>query len=852
MKTLALPQLMLPQHVGVLERVGVLLLAVLALWILSAFFRIARGLLTVLLVGIAGYGLMRLAKWGNKVGRTALSWRHQASGMRLPVLRGALGLQTPLIQLGDLWVLLLVLGMVTVAWIGMMRRGYGLGYAVRRVVSVYRRPIRRGKAPLYETPDVVIGLSLGEAEPGLPGDREKSGKKVILRGSDRCLNMGIVGPIGSGKTYRTMKPMIHQDLEAIAKGTLANVLWMSPQPEPSIETYAESLGITVRRIHVIDGQVGGKGTNVRFNPLAGATMDDIVANMNILLNEQTGDKARGAAFFDDMAAQATTDSLQLYRYLYGFDTLGNPVEIDVIGWYDRYLVQMDDLFMDAARVRAMAHGDASTRAHSKDARLDHFQATLWPRLSQAEHKMLERAANSIYSEFGGSVDGKNAEAYKNILRGLRGKVRVLISSPLVQALFGHPGEQSEGEERPNFSFESWIDPPEWMPTKDATSFGNGPDAARAHPGELLSVITGQTETGKLVGRMILVFLQQAVLHRPGKDNDKPPVYTYVDEYPLYATRSIQEIRTQGRKHGHQMVMAMQSRAQMEEVGRGYLHTMEGSTRHWIYLSNLGYEDARFVSQVSGSVSRVKTTRSARQIRAGGLGKDDGHPLVTKSHSEEKVPRFSIEYLRYGLTEHEALYVGVSEQRGQLPQRIRMIEPTIKASLQRKVARASKTSHTAEKRRPISVYPSKAAVARAKRPLFTWGSKTLYVYRYGVSFEADPSDDVSKAEQYATDPPETPTPKGSVVAEPRARLRIIATGDEVPAKNVSSSMETPIEAEPPMRQKIRMAFQDRGKAEVASSQEELGTCPKDGHAYGWRTTQSGETYVACSFCGNKKP
>ncbi|WP_206922927.1 TraM recognition domain-containing protein [Alicyclobacillus suci] len=745
---------------------------IILLVILSTVMRMMRWITAGLVLGFGGYSLYRIANAVNHAVARSAKTGKKPGWITMPYFQGQKVIGVPVLHvngfhnLGVMVDILIIAAIFALVFGAVKSAGYPFLYALNRFVKFFIDPVNFGtKDDTYKFPDVTIGTGIGESEPGLPDASNKAGQKVVIKAKDRFLNMGIIGPIGSGKTFMTMKPMIFEDLENIARGIMANVIWVSPQPEPSVERYAESLGLTVRRIHIIDGQVDGKGTNIRFNPLAGNDIDAIISNVNIVLNEQTGDKGKGDAFFDTMAAQATTDSLQLYKYLYGFDAEGNPVEIDMIGWYDKYLNDMDELFLEAQRVQGVA--DAMEKNGDSDrpfmeSRSEWIRTVVWPKLSNNERVMLKRAAASIINEFGGSSEGKNADAYKNIIRGLRGKVRVLISSGYVQELLGSGIDHVA--DRPNFSFESWIDPQEWQPPKFENPFPSTggwfsrwisnrrykkyvresldtwkAEAPHGRKGELLSVITGQTDTGKLVGRMILVFEQQAVLNRPGRDNDKPPVYAYVDEYPSYATRSINEIRTQGRKHCHSMVTAMQSRAQMEEVGRGYLRTMEGSTRHWVYLSNLGAEDAMDVSKLCGKVKRIRKSKSTRQIRMGGLGRDDGGPLVTTSESEELVDRFSPQYIRYELGENEVIYVGVRNRKGQRPLRMRINEPSEDKALIRKLTKSDMTTTTNPRvKRPerISVYPKTELVAKVKWPLVTFGGKTLFVYRWGMKVEQD--------------------------------------------------------------------------------------------------------------------
>lgn len=794
--------------------------ALLLLMFASFAWRTGRALFALALTGGMGYGLYTLYQKVN----AAMNSRGKNPWIVMPTLNAhhkeaslpVLPVQNT--NYGMIAVLLVMALLILLIWGAVHSSGYSMGYMLNRLWVIFTQPIAKYSklGDFYSFPNATLGTIIGEAEPGLPGSSEGAGKKVTLESKDRFLNMGIIGPIGSGKTYMTMKPMIYQDLESIAQGVMMNAVWVSPQPEPAVERYAESLGLTVRRIHIIDGQVGeDKVTNVRFNPLAGNDIDAIINNVNVVLNEQTGDRAKGEVFFDIMAAQATTDSLQLYRYLHGFDKEGNPTEIDMIGWYDQYLVQMDELFAESMRVQTVTHLEDKNALDQPlmESRSEWIRSVIWPKLTSAQRIILRRAAASIINEFGGNITGKNAEAYKNIIRGLRGKVRVLISSQYVQELLGT--DVAASAERPNFGFETWIDPIEWVRPKieNLAALKAWKQAApHGHKGELLSVITGQTETGKLVGRMILVFLQQAVLNRPGNDNDKPPVYTYVDEYASYATRSINEIRTQGRKHCHQMVIAAQSRAQIETVGRGYLETMEGSTRHWVYLSNLGAEDALSVSKLCGKVKRIKKSTSTRQIRLGGLGNDRGEPLVTKSEQEELVDRFSPQFIRYVLTENEVLYIGVKDRKGQNPIRMRITEPKENRALVKQLGKSALTSARPKKQRPISVYPRADMVARAKWPLFTIGNVTVYVYRWGLSVgrDMDIGHKTHVQEDYWVVDVNPPGLPGGMKREPEVNPRQKESKpvqsanltDTEPAKPVTPDSEEPVSS-PPSRPPLRV-------------------------------------------------
>ncbi len=91
------------------------------------------------------------------------------------------------------------------------------------------------------------------------------GKPIIIKHMDRYLHTMVIGTTGTGKSSRVLKPMIEQDLEAIAKGEKLGLTVIEPKGEFADDVAAMCRSMKVPYIYI---NPLNPATPV-FNPMAG-------------------------------------------------------------------------------------------------------------------------------------------------------------------------------------------------------------------------------------------------------------------------------------------------------------------------------------------------------------------------------------------------------------------------------------------------------------------------------------------------------------------------------------------------------------------------------------------------------
>ncbi|MGI9862923.1 type IV secretion system DNA-binding domain-containing protein [Moorella naiadis] len=152
---------------------------------------------------------------------------------------------------------------------------------------------------------------------GIRGIKEKPESKfdvqvapgIIVKGEDRFLHTMIVGTIGTGKTSRTLKPMIWQDLQAIKAGERIGITVIEPKGDFSADVaeMARSLGIPVMYLNPEDPN------SPRFNPLEGDAMT-AAEIMRTVLQSLFG---KQEAFFRQAQEVAARNTVLLLKAAYG-------------------------------------------------------------------------------------------------------------------------------------------------------------------------------------------------------------------------------------------------------------------------------------------------------------------------------------------------------------------------------------------------------------------------------------------------------------------------------------------------------------------------------------------------------
>ena len=147
---------------------------------------------------------------------------------------------------------------------------------------------------------------------------------VVLPRQDRFLHVLVVGTIGTGKTSRVLKPMIYQDLEAMAQGHRLGITVVEPKGDlaDSVAKIARSMGLEVVYLNPLDP------ASPRFNPLEGEE-DEVAEIMRTVLTSLFG---KQEAFFSAVQQVACRNTVKLLKRLKGdrvtildmADALRNP------------------------------------------------------------------------------------------------------------------------------------------------------------------------------------------------------------------------------------------------------------------------------------------------------------------------------------------------------------------------------------------------------------------------------------------------------------------------------------------------------------------------------------------------
>jgi len=139
----------------------------------------------------------------------------------------------------------------------------------------------------------------------------KGREPVVLRERDRFLHVLVVGTTGTGKTSRVLKPMIYQDLEAMARGERLGVTVVEPKGDlaDSVAAMAREMGLEVVYLNPLDP------ASPRFNPLEGEE-DEVAEIMRTVLTSLFG---KQEAFFSNVQQIACRNTVKLLKRLRGND-----------------------------------------------------------------------------------------------------------------------------------------------------------------------------------------------------------------------------------------------------------------------------------------------------------------------------------------------------------------------------------------------------------------------------------------------------------------------------------------------------------------------------------------------------
>ncbi|MHB1681291.1 MAG: type IV secretory system conjugative DNA transfer family protein [Bacilli bacterium] len=602
--------------------VGVLVLVMGGTLLRTASLLRWGGLLAALGVGVVAFE-GRVAKWQHAIltSSAPTSASPSAPGLSAPgvlqsLLPTSMNHTNPIVRQNP-WLVTGAL-MVVVVWIGF--------YLVWRAMSPTQQArLRHAWSLRKASPTRRTTSKDGRSQYVLPGVellvQKDNGRPMIVDHLDRFLNMLIVGSIGTGKTSRVLTKGAYQDLMSIASGIPMDVMVMDPDGGlvHSAVTLARTLGIEVLAIDLRGD--GPMPSNISFNPFGGGDISDIVDNMRAVLREQMGEQE---GFF-----QNAQD-----------DLVRTVIQVQIPVWPESDFLLFAELVTEPLRFRAICGAAAGEPVEAELERLyRNDMKRVYDRVPHMTITDLEIAKLAARSFLADTRSQSKIEHLEKITKGLKIVVGELATNQTMRAVMGR-------SELPPFNWRSFF-------------------AATTERGRLVAVITGNRPIGKLFGRLFLVSMKMYALERSGSEDTRRPVYVWIDEFARFATVSLDDLFSQGRKYRVAVTLAIQTRAQLQlRANKKFVDVVEGSCRNKLYFPNPAPEDARYLQETLGSQVVTKETHSRNKL---GFFLSDTRMSDQKvSVREDIAPRFRIEDLLYQLQTNEAVFIVSRENKVMVP------------------------------------------------------------------------------------------------------------------------------------------------------------------------------------------
>ena len=132
-------------------------------------------------------------------------------------------------------------------------------------------------------------------------------------------------------------------------------------------------------------------------------------------------------------------------------------------------------------------------------------------------------------------------------------------------------------------------------------------------GELTFVCTRRGDLGKSIhksfGLFFLLLMQNAVLRRPGNENNRIPHFLYIDEFPEFLSSSTESIFTLYRKYRVGATISAQTLSQLGEVSESYKQTILANCINKMTFGNNSIEDNEWWEKEFGNIRYWKFSRN---------------------------------------------------------------------------------------------------------------------------------------------------------------------------------------------------------------------------------------------------
>ena len=126
-------------------------------------------------------------------------------------------------------------------------------------------------------------------------------------------------------------------------------------------------------------------------------------------------------------------------------------------------------------------------------------------------------------------------------------------------------------------------------------------------GEVVFLCTRRGDLGanvhKTFGMFFILFMQNAILRRPGNENTRIPHFLYIDEFPEFISKVTEPIFTLYRKYKVGTTISSQTLAQLGDVNSKYRNTIVSNCINKLELGNNSIEENDWWSKEFGNIRK---------------------------------------------------------------------------------------------------------------------------------------------------------------------------------------------------------------------------------------------------------
>jgi|LSQX01.3.fsa_nt_gb hypothetical protein len=411
---------------------------------------------------------------------------------------------------------------------------------------------------------VLRRIGLDEPSEELVFCYDERRRPVAISGHDRYLHTLITGPTGTGKTSRILKPMIEQELKAIARSLVRGI----PRGLTVIEPKGDLADDVAKMAHYYRVPVlyidPLREDTCKFNPLEGEP--SIVAEATRTVLQATF--GRQEAFYSKVQEVAARNTVLLLKYLRRDDVTMN---------------HMSQVLRDTNLLREEVNR-LKDLIDSLDLRLDQAEASgdekeiEWYRYL----KRIERRMEELVSYFEVEVLGDNlAQKTHQFAMGLRLQVEDIAGNELLARVIGG---------RSDVDFDLHL-----------------------NRGGVLVVNTAMGHLGKVgdaFGQFVIMHFQNSVFRRKGDEFSRARHMLVMDEAHRYINPDFERLLAMGRGFRCECILALQNTAQLAlDEKRSFRDSVLNLCRNKIVFGGMDFQEAKFFANEFGENKIVRSSKS---------------------------------------------------------------------------------------------------------------------------------------------------------------------------------------------------------------------------------------------------